>query len=175
CARPVLLRRTDLATGQTEVIDLPCGATREDKCPACAKRAKRLRQAQIREGWHRTDEPTTAPAPATEAQRALLTLRAHLEFERAAAERGAEWDQLVDLDAAIDEVDRAITAEGLRGRVTPPREREDQDDAHPKRTRSTRRRQDVPDLPRQKVEARTVGRTYTGSDGTVHQPSMWLT
>ena len=38
CIRPVALRRTDLATGQTEVIDLPCGATREDKCPPCAKR-----------------------------------------------------------------------------------------------------------------------------------------
>src|SRR5205814_4643234 len=113
CTRPVLLRRTDLATGQTEVIDLPCGATREDKCPACATRAKRLRQVQIREGWHRTDEPNPGPAPATEGQRALLTLRAHLEFERAAAERGAEWDQVADLDIAIDEVDQSITAEGI--------------------------------------------------------------
>ena len=44
------MRRTDQATGLIEVIDLPCGATREDKCPACAKRAKRLRPVQIREG-----------------------------------------------------------------------------------------------------------------------------
>jgi hypothetical protein len=65
CTRPVLLRRTDLTTGVTEVIDLPCGATREDKCPACAKRGKRLRQVQIRDGWHRTDEPLPGPQPAT--------------------------------------------------------------------------------------------------------------
>jgi hypothetical protein len=179
CARPVLLRRTDLGTGQTEVIDLPCGATREDKCPACAQRAKRLRQAQIREGWHRTDEPHPAPPATSEGQRALLVLRAHLEFERAGAERAAEWDQLPDLDAAIGEVDAAIVAEGLRGRLA---DHEDQagDDGGPdetkeKKKRSTRRREDVPDLPRQKVERRTLGRTYTGTDGTVHQPSMWLT
>jgi replication initiator protein RepSA len=178
CARPVLLRRTDLSTGQTEIVDLPCGATREDKCPACARRAKRLREVQIREGWHRTDEPNPGPAPATEEQRALITLRAHLEFDRAAAERNAAWDQVADLDAAIDEVERAIAAEGLRGRIAPahtPAGDEDLDDEPVRRHRSTRRREDVPELPRQKVEARTVGRTYTASDGTVHQPSMWLT
>ncbi|GAA4939205.1 replication initiator [Actinoplanes utahensis] len=57
CIRPVALRRTDLATGKTELVDLPCGATLEAKCPPCAKRARRLRQVQIREGWHRSDEP----------------------------------------------------------------------------------------------------------------------
>jgi hypothetical protein len=41
CVHPATLRRTDLVTGETELIDLPCGATREDKCPSCAKRAKR--------------------------------------------------------------------------------------------------------------------------------------
>ena len=55
------LRRTDLDTGQTEIIDLPCGATQEAKCPPCAKRARRLRQQQIREGWHRDDEPDPGP------------------------------------------------------------------------------------------------------------------
>ena len=178
CTRPITLRRTDLATGQTELIDLPCGATREDKCVSCAKRAKRLRQVQIREGWHRTDEPHPGPNPATEGQRALIELRAHLEFYRDEATRAAQWDQVADLDEAIAEVEQAIAAEGLRGRVAPPHgESEDQDDADPgrKRIRSTRRRQDVPDLPRQKVDPRTVGRTYTGRDGMEHRPSMWLT
>lgn len=179
CARPVMLRRTDLDTGRTEIVDLPCGATREDKCPACADRAKRLRQIQIREGWHRTDEPNPGPAPATDEQRALIVARAHLEFERAAAEQSAKWEQVAQLDVAIDELERQIAAEGMRGHVAPPREPMDQvdDEAETsgRRVRSTRRRQDVPDLPRQKVEARTVGRTYTAPDGTVHQPSMWLT
>jgi len=178
CARPITLRRTDLGTGQTELIDLPCGATRDDRCPACARRAKRLPQVQIREGWHRRDEPHCGPQPATEEQKALIVLRAHYEYRRATAERNAEWDQLTGLDDAIAEVERAIAAEGLRGRVAPPHESDDEDrddDPGHKRIRSTRRRQDVPDLPRQKVDPRTVGRTYLGRDGQEHQPSMWLT
>jgi hypothetical protein len=180
CVRPVALRRTDLTTGQTELIDLPCGATRDDKCPPCAKRAKRLRQVQIREGWHRTDEPNPGPAPATDGQKALIVLRAHFEYARADAERTAQWDQVADLDQAITEVERAIAAEGLRGRVAPPHTDAGGDGEDPaatgkRRTRSTRRRQDAPDLPRQKVDPRTVGRTYTGRDGKVHRPSMWLT
>src|SRR5690606_14872652 len=83
CARPVSLRRTDLDTGVTEVVGLPCGATREDKCPACAARARRLRRQQIREGWHRADEPVLLPQPATGDQVGLVVLRAHLEFDRA--------------------------------------------------------------------------------------------
>jgi hypothetical protein len=43
------------------------------------------------------------------------------------------------------------------------------------RVRSTRRRQDVPDLPRLPVENRTVGRTFTAPDGKVWRPSMFLT
>jgi hypothetical protein len=177
CIRPIALRRTDLTTGQTELIDLPCGATLEAKCPPCAKRARHFRQVQIREGWHRTDEPLPGPQPATDDQKALIALRAHLEYYRAGAERDAEWDQVRDLDEAITEVEEAIAAEGLRGRVAPPHDGEaDQDDSDtPRRKRSTRRRQDVPELPRQKVQPHTVGRTYTGTDGTEHRPSMWLT
>lgn|GEM_PF-423728 len=179
CVRPISLRRTDLETGVTEVIDLPCGATREDKCPACAKRALRLRQVQIREGWHRTDEPNPGPDPATEEQKALIRLRAHLEFGRAQAVAAAEWDQVAEVDQAIAEVEQAIAAEGLRGRIAPPHHPEhDQEQGQGKprrRVRSTRRRQDVPDLPRQKVDPRTVGRVYTASDGRTYQPSMWLT
>ena len=176
CVRPLTLRRTDLATGETELIDLPCGATREDKCPSCARRAKRLRQVQIREGWHRTDEPNPGPDPATDEQKALIVLRAHYEYGRADAELRGRWDQVADLDAAIDEVEELIAAEGLRGRVAPSHQPDDEnDEPKAKKKRSTRRRQDAPDLPRQKVEARTVGRTYAAPDGSVHQPSMWLT
>ncbi|MEE6257973.1 replication initiator [Plantactinospora sonchi] len=178
CIRPLAMRRTDLDTGLTEVIDLPCGATREDKCPACAKKNRRLRQAQIREGWHRTDEPTPGPAPATEEQQALIVLRAHLEYSRDEAGRASQWDQVTDIDDAIREVEEAITAQGLRGRVGPPHGGDDQgddEDSGKRRKRSTRRRQDAPDLPRRKVEARTVGKTYTAPDGSTYQPSMWLT
>ncbi len=44
-----------------------------------------------------------------------------------------------------------------------------------RRIRSTRRRIDVPDLPRVPMEARTVGRSFTGRDGRTYRPSMFLT
>jgi hypothetical protein len=172
CLRPVGLRRTDLATGQTEIIDVPCGATRDDKCVPCAQRARRLRKTQIREGWHRTDEPAPAPPPATEEQRALISLRAHLEHYRDEAVRESKWDQVREVDDAIGEVEEGIAVEGLRGSVAPPHGGEV---AEPKRQRSTRRRQDAPNLPRQPVQARTIGRVDTAPDGTEHRPSMWLT
>jgi hypothetical protein len=178
CTRPVSLRRTDLDTGRTEVIDMPCGATQEAKCPACAARARRLRQQQIREGWHRDDEPDPGPAPATEAQRALIVARAHLEFARAEAARASQWDQVADLDDAISELEGQITTEGMRGRPAPPHATDDdgQDTGDGKRrVRSTKRRQDAPDLPRLPVENRTIGRTYEGRDGQVFRPSMFLT
>ncbi|MEV8513451.1 replication initiator [Dactylosporangium sp. NPDC051484] len=171
CLRPVGLRRTDLTTGKTEIIDVPCGATREDKCPPCAKRARRLRKVQIREGWHRVDEPAPPPEPATERQRALISLRAHLEHARDEAVRVSQWDQVGEVDDAIREVEEAIAAEGLRGSVAPAHDKP----AEPKRQRSTKRRQDAPALPRQKVDPRTVGRVYTAPDGTEYRPSMWLT
>ncbi|MFI5906212.1 replication initiator [Dactylosporangium sp. NPDC051541] len=171
CLRPIGLRRTDLETGKTEIIDVPCGATRDDKCKPCAERARRLRKVQIREGWHRTDEPAPGPEPATEGQRALISLRAHLEHGRDQAVRESLWDQVAEVDEAIHEVEEAIAVEGLRGSVAPAHDKP----AQPKRQRSTKRRQDAPALPRQKVDPRTVGRTYTAPDGAQYRPSMWLT
>ncbi|GAB3949712.1 hypothetical protein GCM10027614_48930 [Micromonospora vulcania] len=176
CTRPVSLRRTDLDSGQTEVIDMPCGATQEAKCPACATRARRLRQQQIREGWHRDDEPDPGPQPATDAQRGLIVARAHLEFARDEAARVSQWDQVADLDDAIAELESQITTEGMRGRPAPPHGGDDQEDGDGKRrVRSTKRRQDAPDLPRLPVENRTVGRTFDGRGGQVFRPSMFLT
>ena len=44
-----------------------------------------------------------------------------------------------------------------------------------RRHRSTRRRQDSPDLPRRKIAPRTIGKTYTSPDGKTFRPSMFLT
>src|SRR4051812_10429042 len=53
---------------------------------------------------------------------------------------------------------------------------EDQGDEEPaRRVRSTRRRQDAPDLPRVPMENRTVGNTFTGPNGQTYRPSMFLT
>jgi hypothetical protein len=182
CIRPITLRRTDLDTGGTEVIDLPCGITREDKCPACAKRARSLRVQQIREGWHRDDEPHPDPDPATPRQRQLIEARAHLEFDRGATlaavmDTQTRTAEVARIDAAIHAVETEIAAGGLRGRPAPPHHSDGQHDADDggRRVRSTRHRGDVPDLPRLPIENRTLGRTYPGRDGQLYRPSLFLT
>jgi hypothetical protein len=174
CIRPIAMRRTDLATGQTEVIDLPCGSTRESRCPGCARRAKRLRAQQCREGWHRDDEPLPEPK-ADHEQTGMLLLRADFEYARTGALAAGRWDHVADLDDGIRELERLMASSGLRGRVS-PRATDDEDQAAPaRRKRSTRRRQDAADLPRRKVVARTVGRTFAGNGGAVYRPSTFLT
>ena len=55
----------------------------------------------------------------------------------------------------------------MRGKAAP--------DRPARRHRSTRRRQDAPDLPRRKVSPRTVGKTYTAPDGKTFRPSLFVT
>ncbi|HEY8524744.1 MAG TPA: replication initiator [Acidimicrobiales bacterium] len=64
CARPVVSKVTDTHTGETRVIPIACGSTRESRCPPCADRARRLRMQQCREGWHLDTEPER-PEPAS--------------------------------------------------------------------------------------------------------------
>jgi hypothetical protein len=52
CIRPVQMRRTSLDDGQVTHVLIPCGATLENACPACANRAQSLRAEQCRDGWH---------------------------------------------------------------------------------------------------------------------------
>ena len=82
CIRPVQLRRTNRDTGETETVLVPCGHTLASVCPGCAERAKTLRAAQCREGWHLEDEPDIQPDPATEDQRWLVTQRAEAQQAR---------------------------------------------------------------------------------------------
>jgi hypothetical protein len=170
CVRPIVLRRTDRETGQTDVIEVPCGATLASKCKPCAERGRRRRIQQIREGWHLDTEPTVPIKPATDDVLELVRLRAHLEFERSEAERAAQWTHVADVDEGIAEVDEAIAATGLRGHLTP-----ESRTPKPRKTRSTRRRSDTPELPQLPVDDRTVGRAYTGRAGKTHRPSMLLT
>jgi len=123
CAHPVIARVSDVETGEVRIVPISCGSTREDRCPPCADRAKRLRIQQCREGWHLDTEPEhQVPEPDEETE---------------------------DDDQGDDEPDR--------------------------RVRSTRRRQDAPDLPRLPMEDRTVGRVFTAPDGKTYRPSMFLT
>jgi len=169
CLRPVQLRKTDRETGKSEQIMIPCGATLASVCPPCAERAKWLRAAQCREGWHLEDEPDLTPHPPDEMQQYWLTLRAEVQTERDRAE--ANGEDTTGLDELAAELDTEITRAGVRGTVTSSKGEK----AKARRSRSTRRRQDTAALPRRKVDARTTGRVYTVPDGKRYRPSMFIT
>jgi hypothetical protein len=164
CIRPVQLRRTDLATGETEQVLVPCGHTLASVCPSCAERAKNLRAAQCREGWHLEDEPVLEPDPATDDQQWWIEKRAEVQAQRDQAAAGEDTE---NLDQLLGELDEEINRAGMRGKVTPNRSK--------RRQRSTRRRQDAPPLPRRKLDPRTVGKTYIAPDGKAFRPSLFLT
>ena len=56
CVRPLARRLVDRVSGEASTVVLPCGSTRESRCPVCAKRARVLRMHQCAEGWHAADE-----------------------------------------------------------------------------------------------------------------------
>lgn len=116
CTRPVPMRRIDTDTGDSQIMDIPCGSTVASKCESCAKRAKLLRMAQCREGWHLTTEPVAEPPPPTGRQKKLAAARADLHATRTQLARDGE--DTSEIEAAIGQV-AAERAEGLcalRGR-----------------------------------------------------------
>jgi hypothetical protein len=143
CLRPVQLRRTDTVTGEVTQVLIPCGATLASICPPCAERAKALRAAQCREGWHLEDEPDLSPAAPDETQEDWLILRAEAQAYRdRAADRGEPVAELDDLIAGLD---TEITRVGIRGTVTTTRA----SDGTPKgrRSRSTGAARTLPRCP----------------------------
>ncbi|GLZ38526.1 replication initiator [Actinokineospora sp. NBRC 105648] len=162
CVRPFTMEVTDSDTGAVKYIGVPCGSTVESVCLPCARKARALRMVQCREGWHLTEEPATATAAPTGDQRALVELRADL----VAAYRDAVGADADDLREEIRSVDDELHQLGVRGRLPNP-------DGAAKRApqRSTRRRQDTPNLPRRRVEKRTLGREFAGG----YRPSMFIT
>src|ERR1039457_7222990 len=91
--------------------------------------------------------------------------RAETQQHRDHAEAtGRDTSELDELSAELDE---EITRSGVRGNVLPGRPE--------RRHRSTRRRQDAPDLPRRAVAPRTIGKAYTTPDGKAFRPSMFIT
>jgi replication initiator protein RepSA len=127
CARPVIAQVTDTATGETDLVPIACGSTRENRCPPCADKARRVRMQQCREGWHLDTEPEHDPAP----------------------------------DDDPEEEPPELEPQGAG-----PEDR---------RVRSTRRRQDLPDLPRVPMDDRTIGRAFTAPNGRTYRPSMFIT
>src|SRR5262245_47972420 len=166
CLRPIQLRRTNTQTGEVDQVLIPCGATLASICPPCAERAKVLRAAQCAEGWHLDTEPIPDPPPPDEVQAMWVEHRAQAQAMRDHAE--AAGPDTAELDELTTELDQEIARSGLRGKADPGAQR-------PRRHRSTRRRQDAPDLPKRRIRPHTIGKTYTAKDGKVFRPSMFLT
>jgi len=166
CLRPVQLRRINTTTGAVDQVLVPCGATLASVCPPRAERAKNLRAGQCREGWHLDTEPIPdAPEPDDE-QAMWVEHRAQAQTDRDQA--AAAGENTTELDELITDLDHEIKRCGLRGNADPGHTR-------PRRHRSTKRRQDAPDLPRRKISPHTVGKTYMAPDGKTYRPPMFLT
>jgi hypothetical protein len=165
CIRPVQLRRTDLGTGETEPVLVPCGHTLASVCPTCAERAKNLRAAQCREGWHLEYEPVFPPEPPTDEQKWWIEKRADAQVMHDGGD-GQGLDP-AELDELLADLDEEINVAGMRGNVLPTRPQ--------RRHRSTRRRQDAAPLPKRTVDPRTVGKTYAAPDGKTFRPSLFIT
>ncbi|MCF4121743.1 replication initiation protein [Antribacter sp. KLBMP9083] len=149
CVRPLVRSVHDRVTGATHIVPIPCGSTREAVCPSCADKARRLRMHQCREGWHRTDEPRVPPTP-----------------ETPLPDGWEDLDRWADDGGFIPDADRVKLP---TARLEPAADGERQ-------TRSTRRLDDFPDLPKQHMTDATVGQTFTDpKTGRVFRPSMFLT
>jgi hypothetical protein len=147
-------------------VPLPCGSTVQSVCGPCARKAKALPMAQCREGWHLTEEPTLDADEPTEQQQAQLTARADLlALYHDALTQGREEDA-EELREDIRQADDTLRQLGVRGRLLSP-------DPPLKRPakRSTRRRQDAPNLPTCTISKTTLGREYAGR----FWPSMFVT
>ena len=165
CIRPLAMRRIELGTGRVDVVPVPCGSTREDQCRPCADKARRLRMVQCREGWHLDHEPVIERAEPSEEQQELMAARADLFAAYAECKEAGDLQECEQIADSVAELDAALRALGVRGRLTPF-------DPPPKpKKRSTRRRQDAPNLPRRPVEKRTLGRVFAGR----YRPSTFLT
>ncbi len=166
CVRPFTMEVGDPDTGELKYIAVPCGSTVESICGPCAKKARALRITQCREGWHLDEEPDFTPDKPTEDHTALLTLRADLFMAYQRAVEEGELGEAEELREEITRTDEDLRQLGMRGRLPSP-------DAPTKQAvkRSTKRRQDAPDLPRKRVAKTTVGREYAGK----YRPSMFVT
>lgn len=213
CVRPILQRLMDFETGESSVIPIPCGSTRERVCPPCAAKARAVRIQQCREGWHGgpagIDVPDLTGLSLAEARaqvRGIVSLSHPHAGPLAAApgvvvtgERytpdvvpGTVLDQAPAPDDRIapgDDIAVVVATDEDRGpgdglptsddpddeNDTPDNDDgEEEGEGSARRVRSTRRRQDVPDLPNTAPRQSTVGRVFHTSRGPI-RPGMFCT
>lgn len=166
CKRPIAMRVFDPDTGKTTYEGAPCKSTMESACPACAKAARALRIQQCTEGWHLDREPVDPTANPSDWQVQVLTARSDMLAEYRTAKDNEDDQAAGEFRAVIDDLDRELRELGVRGRLPDP-----DGVVNPRRQRSTRRRQDAPNLPRRKVTKRTIGEVLGGK----YLPGMFIT
>ena len=165
CIRPLAMRRIDTTTGRVDIVPVACGSTRQDQCRPCADKARRLRMAQCREGWHLDEEPVIQRATPSADQQELMAARADLLLAYVHCRTAGDEDSCEQIAESVAELDDQLRTLGVRGRLAPL-------DPAPKPVkRSTRRRQDAPNLPRRPIERRTLGQVFAGR----YRPSTFVT
>ncbi|MEV6340571.1 replication initiator [Nocardia vinacea] len=166
CLRPITMRSINPATGKTEYVGSPCKATIASVCKPCADKARWLRMTQCREGWHAGSEPVDIVREPSSEQTDLLTARADTVANHHAAVEDGDQELAEGFADIVAGLDQELRDSGMRGPLPAL-------DSKPskRRARSTRRRQDAPNLPRQKVTKKTIGRVFGGK----FRPSMMVT
>src|SRR5918997_2755523 len=119
CIRPLAMRRIDTSTGRVEIVPVPCGCTRQDQCPPCADKARRLRMVQCREGWHLDTEPVTERTKPTEEHKALMGARSDLLAAYTECKTLGDENTAEQLAESVAELDTELRAAGVRGRLAP--------------------------------------------------------
>ncbi|WP_067494963.1 replication initiator [Nocardia ignorata] len=167
CARVVPMRAFDPITSRTSYVGAPCKSTVATVCPACAKANRYLRMTQLREGWCAEHEPVDPETVVTQAQQDVLGARALLFNDYHDARRAEDHELAEAIKALVADLDTELRELGVRGRLPAL------DEKPRRKTKSTRRRDDVPDLPRKKVNKNlTIGQAY--AEGK-YRPSTFFT
>ncbi|MEV6337195.1 replication initiator [Nocardia vinacea] len=166
CARVVPMRALDTNTGRVSYVGAPCKATVETTCPACAKANKYLRVTQLKEGWCAEHEPVRPEPVITEQQARVLAARADLFSNYHDARREGDHELAEAVKDLVADLDVELRELGVRGRLPALEEKPR------RRAKSTRRREDLPDLPRKKVARTTVGTAYANGK---YRPSTFFT
>jgi hypothetical protein len=166
CIRPMIMQVGDTDTGELRYVATPCGSTVETVCPTCARKARALRMVQCREGWHLDKDPDFTPEPPTAQQKDLLTKRADLISDYRQHVANGEGSEAEEIRESVRQLDESLRATGMRGKLPPV-------DVPEKsaRKRSTKRRQDAPNLPKAPMRKTTIGAQYAGK----YRPSTFAT
>jgi hypothetical protein len=150
------MKVTDTRTGEVSFVDVPCGATLASKCPVMRGVGSAAADAPVPRGLAPRHGPGAGSGPPERARVGLAIQRADLTAARDDARDLGDDADFQALVAALMDKDGEIRQADVRGEVEPV--------GRPRPERSTRRRQDAPDLPK-----RAIGEHHRGPGIHRHQ------